>query len=74
MLVVVTLRSSVDDVGLSEALVIALSLHGAVLPRYGDEPELVLGLPGLLMLEALSPRDTTRPGGRPAHPGGRHRA
>ncbi len=49
-----TVSTGICDLGLSEALVIALSLHGATLPQYGEEPEVVLGLPGLLLVEELS--------------------
>ena len=48
-----SLSVGVSDLGLSEALVIALSLHGAILPQYGEEPEVRLGLPGLLLIEEL---------------------
>jgi radical SAM superfamily enzyme YgiQ (UPF0313 family) len=38
----------------SAALVVALTMNGAVLPKHDDDDEVQLGLPGLLLVEALA--------------------
>jgi radical SAM superfamily enzyme YgiQ (UPF0313 family) len=51
-----TVRADTDQsvVRASTALVVAVTINGAVLPRYDEEPEVALGLAGLLLVAGLS--------------------